>query len=255
MVLYRTGAKISPKIERARQTLNISIDEPPERPKFLDRSARERRKYIATLEKLVRSSREYKEYVKYLKTHFDMTHCEVLPAVTTGNGKKYSIDIHHEPFQLSWITDTVLHKRQDLGESLDPFLTADEIMELHYRGLVGLIPLSKTVHELVHSDRIMIPLNYVYQDYHKFADEYDPWIPEYVVDLIRLKAELTMKSNMIQSDVIVDPVVTYLDVEGQLFPEVPAEWEHALARQRVIEGGTEESDVPTAEEMKTGGIE
>ena len=101
MVLYRTGAKISPKIERARQTLNISIDEPPERPKFLDRSARERRKYIATLEKLVRSSREYKEYVKYLKTHFDMTHCEVLPAVTTGNGKKYSIDIHHETFQLS----------------------------------------------------------------------------------------------------------------------------------------------------------
>ena len=149
MILYRNNAsKTKPRIERTRRTLNIEIEEKPERPRFLDRTARERRKFITKVEQMVRSSDEYKEYIKYLKTHFDMSHCEVFPNVSTGNGKKYSIEIHHEPFQLSWIVDTVIHKRQELDEDLDPFSIADEVMKLHYDGVIGLIPLCVTAHEL-----------------------------------------------------------------------------------------------------------
>ena len=248
MVLFRDKKVTSPRVERNRQTLNITIEEGPERPKFMDRTARERRKFIAKVEKIVRSSDEYKEYIKYLKTHFDMSHCEVFPNIINGNGKKYSIEIHHEPFQLSWITDTVIRKRQDLGEDLNPFLIADEIMELHYRGWIGLIPLSVTAHELVHSDRIAIPLQYIYQRYDKFANEYDMWISEYVKDIIRLKVELSMKCNKIQSDIIGDPMVTYVEVEGFDYPSVPEDWKNALARQRQLETGELENDkgeIPT----------
>lgn len=254
MILYRAGQKpTSPRIQRASQNLTINIEELPERPKFLNRTTRERRKFITKVEHMVRTSKEYKDYIKYLKVHFDMSHCEVLPNIVSGNGKKYSIDLHHEPFQLSWITDTVLTKHEDMGETLNPFYLADEITELHYREVVGLIPLSKTQHELVHSDRIMIPLNYVYQRYDVFADEYDLWIPDYVKDLIKLKVLRTMQSNQIQSDVLLNPTVTYIEVDGFNFPEVPPEWENALARQRKIEAG-EDDPQPTADEMK-GGIE
>ena len=251
MVLYRNN-KVStkPRIERKKKILNIEIEEMPVRPKFLDRTARERRKFITKIEQMVRSSDEYKEYIKYLKSHFDMSHCEVFPAVVNGNGKKYSIEIHHEPFQLSWIVDTVIRKRQDLDESLDPFDIADEVMNLHYEGVIGLIPLCVTAHELVHSDRIAIPLQLIYHRYDLFAKEYDPWIPEYVKDIVKLKAELSMKCNHIQSDILQDPTVTYVDVEGYPYPEVPDTWKNALARQRMIESGDDEAPVTTVEEEK-----
>ena len=232
MILYRNTKSAKPHVERPRQVLNVEIAESPERPRFLDRNARERRKFIAKCEKLVRSSDEYKTYIKFLKSHFDMDHCEVLPNIINGNGKKYSIEIHHEPFQLSWITDTVIHKRQDLTESLNPYLIADEIMDLHYKGWVGLIPLCITAHELVHSDQISIPLQYIYQNYHLFAKEYDIWIPDYVKDIIRMKAELSIKSPKIQSDLLLNPTVTYVDVEGFDYPKVPEEWKNAFVRAR-----------------------
>lgn len=246
MILYRNTQPKKSKIERPIRTLNIDIEEPPERPRFLDRSAKERRKFIATIEQMVRSSDEYKSYIKYLKDHFDMSHCEVFPGIISGNGKKYSIDIHHEPFYLAWIVDTVIRKRQDLQESLNPFMIADEVMDLHYKGWVGLIPLSKTAHELVHSDRIVIPLQYIYQRYDLFANEYDIWISDYVKDIIKLKVALSMKCNQIQSDVILDPEITYMNVEGFNYPEVPNDWKDALARQRSI---TEE---PASESSEMG---
>ena len=253
MVLYRSNGKKStrPRVERQKQTLNIEIEDMPSRPKFLDRSPRERRKFIKKVEQIVRGSDEYKEYIKYLKTHFDMAHCEIFENIRTGNGKKYSIEIHHEPFQLSWIVDTVIRKRQDLDESLNPFMIADEVMKLHYDGWIGLIPLSITAHELVHSDRITIPLQYIYQDYFKFANEYDIWIPQYVKDLVMLKVELSQECNKFQSDILVDPVVTYINVDGFDFPSVPDEWKDALARQRQIESGEEAPVVTeTAQETK-----
>lgn len=241
MVLYRNTKSTKPRMERARQQLNINIDEMPIRPRFLDRNARERRKYIAKIEQMVRGSAEYKQYIKYLKDHFDMEHCEVLPNIVTGNGKKYTIEIHHEPFYLAWIVDTVLTKRQDLMESVSAFEIADEVMNLHYAGQVGLIPLCKTAHELVHSDRIAIPLQYVYQRYDTFANEYDIWISDYVKDIIKMKVELSMKSAKIQSDVLLDPTVTYVNVEGFDYPEVPEEWKDALARARRIDAGEEDA--------------
>lgn len=248
MVLYRDTKSVKPRAERARQTLNIQIEELPERPRFLDRNPRERRKFIAKCEQMIRSSDEYKTYIKFLKSHFDMEHCEVLPNIINGNGKKYSIEIHHEPFQLSWITDTVIHKRQDLAESLNPYYIADEVMDLHYKGWVGLIPLCVTAHELVHSDQIMIPLQYIYQNYHMFAKEYDMWIPDYVRDIIMMKVERSMATNKIQSDVLLNPNVTYIEVEGFEYPSVPDEWKDALARARRF--GFEEDEQDKKEAAK-----
>jgi hypothetical protein len=252
MVLYRNSKATKPRVERERQTLNIQIEEGPERPRFMDRSARERRKFVTKVERIVRSSDEYRDYIKYLKEHFDMSHCEVFPGIVNGNGKKYSIEIHHEPFQLSWITDTVISKRQDLDESLSPYLIADEIMDLHYKGWVGLIPLSVTAHELVHSDRIALPLQYIYQRYDLFANEYEPWISDYVKEIIQLKVDLSRKCNKIQSDILDNPLVTYVEVDGFNYPEVPEEWKDALARQREIEAGEEPAPLPPQETLSTG---
>ena len=240
MVLYKNTSNVRPRVDRKRHVLQMAIEEKPERVKFLDRTAKERRKYIETCEKMIRSSSEYKEYIKHIKTHFDMSRCTVFQNISNGNGKKYSIEIHHEPFTLFQITDTVLQKRQDLGEEINHFMIADEVMDLHYRGVIGLIPLTKTVHELVTNDKVFIPLQYVYQRYDLFYDQYEPFMRDYVKDLTTLKVEMSTKCDMIQSDVL-DIDITYMDIDEFPYPEVPVEWEHVLDKKLEYERGVNSS--------------
>ena len=111
---------------------------------------------------------EYKEYIRFLKRNTDFRRCTILKGLNTNNGKRYSIELHHEPFTLFDIVETVLNKREMLGEKIEPLSIADEVMALHYDGKVGLIHLSTTMHQLVHDDKIFIPLQYIYQSYNEF---------------------------------------------------------------------------------------
>lgn len=247
MVLYKNTNTVRQRADRQRHVLQLNIEEMPERPKFLDRTAKERRKFVETCEKTIRSSKEYRDYIKYLKEHFDMDACTIYDGVRRGNGKKYTIEIHHEPFTLFQITDTVLQKKQDCVETINPFTIADEVMDLHYKGWVGLMPLSKTAHELVTNDKIFIPLQYVYQRYDLFFDEYERFMRDYVKELIQIKVNMSMQCDMIQSDVL-DPDVTYVDIEGYQFPEIPGQWEDAIKKRMEFERGSANDEPPKVDD-------
>lgn len=212
---------------RTIQTLKLDIDEKPERPSYAFRSDREKVKFILMVESMVRKSNDYRELVQFVKTNMDMKKCLVLRGLNFSNGKKYSIEIHHEPFTLYDIVETVINAQTAEGKVMNPFMIADEVLSLHYEGMVGLIPLSITVHELVHDDQIFIPLQLVYQDYDKFYEEYHPFIPDNVKSKVEAKAGLSLKTGEILSDVL-DPCFTYLDVDGFNFPEVPDEWKDII---------------------------
>lgn len=68
-------------------------------------------------------------------------------------------------------------------------MIAYEVMYLHYNGLVGLIPLSETPHELVTNKYYQIPMSHVRGDYRKFIDLYS----DYMTD--ELKEKFYMKEN------------------------------------------------------------
>ena len=54
-------------------------------------------------------------------------------------------------------------------------MVAKEITMLHYKLLIGLIPLSKTVHQLVHDGKLFIPVENVMGRYRTFVDIYKPF--------------------------------------------------------------------------------
>lgn len=226
-ILYK-DVKKELKRERPIKHIQTTIEEKPERPVYVFRNNRDRAKFIKQIEAICRRSMEYKEYMAFLKSHCDMRRCAVLKNLDVGNGKRYSIEIHHEPFKLYDIVDTVIRKWESMGEPLNPFLIADEVMELHYDEKVGLIPLTKTMHELVGNDKIFIPLQLIYHKYDKFYDEYEPYMTDELKELVQLKAELSIKAEgHILSDTI-DPEFTYVDIEGFNFPEIPEEWKSVL---------------------------
>jgi hypothetical protein len=222
MILYKSN-KITNRKDRPIRNLSLNIEELPQKPTYLLNGDRDRVKFNKTTSITVRRSMEYKEYIRFLKAHLDMNKCTVLKGLVTTHNRKYTIEIHHEPFSLFSIIDTVTRKREALGEPISHLDIADEVMELHYDEKVGLIPLSKTMHELVENDKVIIPLQFIYQKYNDFYDEYEPYMDQKLKDLIEAKVNMSLECDEIQSDVL-NPAFVYVEVDGFKFPEVPDEW-------------------------------
>lgn len=211
------------KRKRAIKTINVDIEEYPQRPRYDFKSERDMVKFIKRVETIIRSSQEYKEYIKFLKNNMDMNRCAILKNIVSGDGKRYSIEIHHEPFSLFSIVQVVLCKNQMAEKDINPYDIANEVMELHYSGKVGLIPLTATQHGMVTDGRIFIPLQMIYQDYHKFFEEYEEFIPEKVQNLLQFKVDMSLRCDKVQSNDL-DTEFVYINVDNFDLPEVPEEW-------------------------------
>ena len=176
---------------------------------------KDRDKYIRSIERIVRSSMEYRDYISFLKNHVDMDKCAFFNMISSKEDKHVKVEIHHEPFTLYDIVNVVLQKFIDNGEPLNDLLIADEVLELHYANLVGLIPLSKTVHKLIHnSTKVKIPLNMCYGNYDEFLKKYED--VSNIDDLYDKLEEKIIASESITESSYEDITneFTYVDVEG-----------------------------------------
>ena len=59
-------------------------------------------KFIKTVEKLVRASLEYRNYIDFLKENVGLDSCIFFQKITAGSNskKRIKIEIHHEPLTL-----------------------------------------------------------------------------------------------------------------------------------------------------------
>lgn len=175
-------------------------------------------KAIKSVERLVRSSLEYKAYIKYLKDYVDMTRCSFFNGVSNKDtNKRISIEIHHEPFTLFDITQIIMEKQMDETGEINYFSIAEEIMKVHYQGKVGLIPLSVTVHDLVHVGDIFIPLQCPRGDFIGFLEEYDQYICMDIKETLQTKLKL---SKQVQDLSLLETKYTYLEVDGFKLPQI-----------------------------------
>ena len=238
MILYKPGFANDKRI-RDKKEMKVNIDELPRRPLPKYTSPRDREKYIKTCEMVIRKSLEYKDYIKFLRENMDMDQCIILSNLKNGNGKRYHIEIHHEPFTLFDIVETVITKRLENGESINALNVADEVMDLHYSGLVGLVPLTITMHELVHKGRIFIPLQFIYHKYNEFFAEYEDFMNDSLKEKIEAKVNLSLHTEDVVSDSL-DVEFVYLDVDGFKFPEIPDKWKDAILTTSELDSNTED---------------
>ena len=152
---------------------------------------KDREKYIADLERHIRSSFEYRQMVQYLREYMNMNSCAFIPNISNETNRKIKIELHHSPFTLRDICCVILNKRMKNVEMLTIESVAYEVMFVHYSLMVGLIPLSETVHELVHSQYLFIPTNKVYGYYKAFVNSYKDYIDEELLDKLAQLEKLT----------------------------------------------------------------
>lgn len=176
-------------------------------------------KLIKTVEGIVRRSTEYKQYIKFLKDEIDMRCCSYFQNINNKEGKRISIEIHHEPFTLFDITQIVVEKTIYNDEEINPLLIAEEVMRLHYRDMVGLIPVSITVHQLIHDGKLFVPLQNVYGDYTKFIQEYAECIPTDIHNMLEMKLKISKDIDSVDNSILEKKYV-YLDVDGFSLPQI-----------------------------------
>ena len=176
---------------------------------------KEREKYINDLERHVRSSYEYRNMVQYLREYMNMNSCAFIPNVTNEVNRKIKIELHHSPFTLRDICVTILNKRIKNNEMLTIESVAYEVMFVHYSLMVGLIPLSETVHQLVHSQYIFIPTDKVYGYYKNFVKTYNDYIDPELLDKLDELERLTIAGTYNDSykEVLEKKYIT-IDMEG-----------------------------------------
>jgi len=142
--------------------------------------------YIKYIEKLVRKSFEYNQYIFICKTEFDLNKCAFFKNINFEESRKISLEMHHYPLTLYDIVSIIVSDRMKKSSEnpgnmtyynnlLNPFDIAKEVMKCHYEGIIGLVPMSLTPHELYHQGKLFIPLtkDYVFGNYNAFIKKYN----------------------------------------------------------------------------------
>lgn len=204
----------------------VKIDTPIIIPRLpVVTTEKQKDKLIKTIERLVRASLEYKDLIKYLKNYINMNECEFFPNFKGGKSRGM-IEIHHAPYDLYTITWIVMEKQEQEKGYIDELDVAEEVMYLHYQGMVGLIPLSITAHELVHDGQLIVPLNCVRGKFVQFTKDYYPYIKKISkdVDIIAMLQEnIKLTKTLTKKDLsVLDVQYVYTEVDGCVLPKLVA---------------------------------
>ena len=176
-------------------TFDIDISKYDETSAYLEIEEELDEKTISYIEREIRGSYEYRQYINYLKNELDLTRCSLLPGIDCNDG--VSLEFHHYPMNLYEITEAIGKKLiLSLGEDekVSCFEIAELVMEEHYKGNVGLVPLTKTLHEMAHNRTIIVPISKVEGNYKKFIERYNSYISDDIKDRIK-EAEFNSESD------------------------------------------------------------
>lgn len=172
---------------------------------------------IKMIERIVRSSLEYKEYIKYLKNYINMTKGSFFGKVEQSQYSKISIEIHHAPMTLYDIVMVILIKHEDEYGDIDLLYIAEEVMKVHYQCRVGLLPLTKTTHQLVHNGSLFVPVQMVRGNWIDFYREYEKYFPEDMKDKLK---KIMRFSKEVQDLSLLETKYTYVEVDGFKVPSL-----------------------------------
>lgn len=178
---------------------------------------KQRVKLIMTIERLIRQNIDYKDIITFMRKNINMDQCEFFENFKAGK-RRGMIEIHHAPFDLFSIVEVVMTKMEKEIGYIDEYPVADEVLRMHYEGLIGLIPLSITCHQLVHEGKLIVPLNCVYGRFVEFTNRYYDELGEDRLAMLNENIQLT--KNMKRSDFnILNVTYIYTSVDGYRLPQ------------------------------------
>jgi len=161
---------------------------------YLDKNSDETyfKKFIKATEKVIRSNKDYNQYLDYLREERGLNACTVLHTVESGEAL---IELHHFPFTLYTICSIVANDLMSKDEKVSTFYLADKVIQEHFAEYIGFVPLSTTIHELAHLGKITLLKKNIYGSYLSFFNKYNSFFTDREKEFIN-KLEVTKKINI-----------------------------------------------------------
>ena len=131
---------------------------------------REYNKFIKNTELNIRRSNEYRHYIKTIKEEYPIMQVDNILSNISDNDA--TIELHHYPFTLYDVVDLVAMKNIADGKLINTQRLAKEIMSLHYENIIGLVPMTATIHELTHAGFLFLSKNQIFGNIDEFMDRY-----------------------------------------------------------------------------------
>ena len=113
-----------------------------------------------------------------MKTEVSLTYCNYLNKVPEEINKHLTVEMHHYPLTLYDIVSGVLNKYVMQRKAFTRLSIANEVMDLHFSLQISIIPLTLTLHQLAHTNNLLISTKNVFGDYRKFMMVYDIFLNE-----------------------------------------------------------------------------
>jgi len=133
-------------------------------------SDKEYKRFVGQVERLVRSSSEYKDWVSYCRDSLGAANCAFTGESLDETG---DIEIHHYPFTLYDIVKITIDNRMYNETPFSSFDIALEVIKLHFELKIGFIPLAGTLHKKYHKGFLTIPASYISGNFKGFVREYE----------------------------------------------------------------------------------
>lgn len=147
-----------------------------------------RTKFIKEAVSTIRKCPEYSRYRSFLLENLDMDRCSILSNLTPEEVSAAGLELHHAPLGLYDITELVLGQMQVDGQRITSFALANRVMGYHWRGMVGLVPLTQTLHEAVHAGQVHVDPRSIFGNWQGLLDENRAGLTEHLVEKLRAMA-------------------------------------------------------------------
>jgi hypothetical protein len=184
---------------------------------------RGRTTFIKAVVSLCRKSPEMARYRAFLTENLDMGHCAIFSNLSDEECLNAGVELHHWPFSLFDICAVVLGQMEYNEERITTFAVAHRVMALHWRGMVGLVPLVKTMHELAHAGQLRLDPRWAFGNWQGLIREHSAGLSEGLID--RLEAEF----GFLNREDVSESNARLLEVRPQRWNAVPVTVERLLA--------------------------
>lgn len=162
-------------------------------------------KFIKGCEHMIRTSKEYKAYINYLKKDIGLNYDMVMPNIHSEEGKKTTVEMHHGPIitlydYCAMVTDHLLKNNIPVTS----FRIFELVIQEHRLNNVRIVMLSCNNHALVHSGDLYLDPKMGWGDQNRFLEKYSDGISKKMRSIINKNIEIGKQIHSFDKNNILD---------------------------------------------------
>lgn len=134
------------------------------------------KRFIKSVEKIVRTSDEYSIFLAHIANEYGLNHCAIHPNIENVDNETI-VEMHHGPlFTLYDICSIITQFMLQTGRNVSSFTVADRVIKEHGNNNIQVVMLCENCHQLQHAGKLFVDLRQCYGNLPEFVSRYGEYM-------------------------------------------------------------------------------